>query len=178
MFLFFFFFGLDFTFNALFFNDLTVHQIYEDKGKYNFIYQIPQIIYSTLLSLLVNIIIKYFSLTEDDIIEVKEEKRKNPKNFITIAKKIVKKIKIKFACFFILVPIILFFLWFYVCCFCGVYKNSQTHVIKDSLISILISFLTSFLIILLPAIFRLSALRSNKKNKSLLYKISKIFEMF
>ena len=32
--------------NALFFTDNTMHKIYEDKGSFNFIYQLPQIIYS------------------------------------------------------------------------------------------------------------------------------------
>ena len=50
MFLFFFSFSLDFTINALFFNDNTMHKIYEDKGKFNFLYQIPQILYSTIIS--------------------------------------------------------------------------------------------------------------------------------
>ena len=45
MFLFFFFFSIDFTTNALFFNDDTMHKIYIDEGKFNLIYQIPQIIY-------------------------------------------------------------------------------------------------------------------------------------
>ena len=178
MFLFFYFFGLDLTLNALFFNDSTIHKIYEDKGSYNFVYQIPQIVYSTLLSLILNIIIKYFSLTEEDINDAKEEKRKNPKNFISKSIKIVKKIKIKFAIFFIVAPIILFFLWFYICCFCGVYKNTQIHLIKDSLISLLTSIITPFFTLLLPGIFRISALRSDKKNKAIMYKISKIFEMF
>ena len=177
MFLFFYFFGLDLTLNALFFNDSTIHKIYVDKGNYNFVYQIPQIIYSTLLSLILNIIIKYFSLTEEDINDAKEEKRKNPKNFISKSIKIVKKIKIKFAIFFIVAPIILFFLWFYICCFCGVYKNTQIHLIKDSLISLLTSIITPFFTLLLPGIFRISALRSDKKNKAIMYKISKIFEM-
>ena len=110
--------------------------------------------------------------------ELKEEKRKNPKNFLPTAKKIFKKIKIKFACFFILAPIILFFLWFYICCFCGVYKNSQIHVIKDSLISFIISIFTPLLTILISGILRISALRSEKKDKHILYKISKLFDMF
>ncbi len=37
MFLFFFSFSLDFTINALFFNDDTMHKIYEDIGKFNFL---------------------------------------------------------------------------------------------------------------------------------------------
>jgi len=40
-FLFFFFLVLHLTINALFFNDDTLHKIYLDEGKFNFIYQIP-----------------------------------------------------------------------------------------------------------------------------------------
>ena len=178
MFLFFFFFGLDLSFNAFFINDVSIQQIYKDKGNFNFIYMLPTIIYSTLSSLIINIIIKYFSLTEDDVNEAKEEKRKDPKNFLPKAKNIVKKIKIKFAIFFILVPIFILFLGFYLCCFCGVYKNSQIHLIKDSLISFAISITSPFLTLLLPGIFRILALRSEKKNKTMLYRISKILEMF
>ena len=50
IYLFFFSFGLFFTVNTLFFTDSTMHKINEDNGKFNFIYQIPQIIYSTLIS--------------------------------------------------------------------------------------------------------------------------------
>ena len=45
IFLFFFSFSLDLTVNALFFTDDTMHKIYQDKGKFNFLYQIPQILY-------------------------------------------------------------------------------------------------------------------------------------
>ena len=40
--------------NALFFNDNTMHQIYEDEGSFNFIYQLPQIAYSTLISFFID----------------------------------------------------------------------------------------------------------------------------
>ena len=41
MFFFFFTVSLDFTVNALFFTDDTINKIYQDKGKFNFLYQIP-----------------------------------------------------------------------------------------------------------------------------------------
>jgi len=47
--LFLFIFSLYFTINSLFFNDSTMHKIFIDKGSFNFIYQIPQIIYSSKL---------------------------------------------------------------------------------------------------------------------------------
>ena len=105
MFLFFFFLSSELSINALFFSDETMHQIYEDQGSFNFLYQIPQIIYSTILSLFFDFIIKYFSLSEDNISEIKEEKRKNSKNIGEKIKKMYKILKIKFALFFIISPI-------------------------------------------------------------------------
>ena len=70
--LFFYMFVIHFAVNALFFNDSTMHQIYKDEGNFNFIYQIPQIIYSTLISSVLNTILKFLSLSENDIIKIKK----------------------------------------------------------------------------------------------------------
>ena len=48
--LFFLFFDVYFAINSLFFNKKTIHQIYKDKGEYNLIYFLPQIIYSFIIS--------------------------------------------------------------------------------------------------------------------------------
>ena len=76
MFLFFYSFSLDFTINTLFFNDNTMHKIYEDKGEFNFLYQLPQIILSTSISKIINSIIKALSLTQDNIVQLKNIKNK------------------------------------------------------------------------------------------------------
>ena len=60
--------------NALFFNDNTIHQIYEDEGIFNFIYQLPQIVYSTLISSFIDGITSFLSFSEDEIIELKKDK--------------------------------------------------------------------------------------------------------
>ena len=72
--LFLFAFALYLTVNALFFTDDTIHKIYEDEGIFNFIYHFPQIIYSTIISAVINIIVKKLSLTEKQIVELKGEK--------------------------------------------------------------------------------------------------------
>ena len=90
-------FALYYTVNALFFNDSTMHKIYIDKDKYDFIYQISNILYSTLISSIINIIIKYLSLTEMNIIEMKNNNNEKEKNI-----KIKKCIIIKLILFFIL----------------------------------------------------------------------------
>ena len=176
MFLFFFFFASELSINALFFTDETMHQIYEDQGSFNFLYQIPQIIYSTILSLVFDFIIKYFSLSEENVSQIKEEKRKNSKDIYKKLKKLFKMLKIKFILFFIISPIILFLFWFYITCFCGVYKNTQIHLINDTLLSFLTSLLFPFATALLPGILRIFSLKAKKNNKEYLYKISQFLE--
>ena len=75
IFLFFFFFSLYFFINCLFFNDGMMHQIFEDDGTFNFIYSLPQIIYSSIISTAITNLMKYLSLSEKDLIEIKNEKK-------------------------------------------------------------------------------------------------------
>ena len=173
-FLFFFLFSVHFTVNALFFNDNTMHKIYEDEGSFNFVYQIPQIIYSSLISLIINILIKYLSLSEKNILKIKEEK--NKKEFNLEIKKLYKTLKIKFALFFILTFLLLLFFAYYIICFCGVYFNTQIHLIKDSFISFGLSLIYPFFLYLLPGMFRIPALISEGKDKEFLYKFSQFLQ--
>ena len=62
--LFFLSFSLYFSINGLFFSDDTMHKIYEDKGSFNLLYQIPQILYSSLVSAVINTILKQLALSE------------------------------------------------------------------------------------------------------------------
>ena len=176
MFLYFYFFSLDLTINALFFTDETIHQIYEDKGYFNFIYQIPQIIYSSILSLILSSIINFLSLTEENVEKLKEEKRTNLEDFNKSIKKFIKRIKIKFILFFIITFIILSFFLFYVSCFCGVYKNTQIYLIKDTLISFATSQVYSVFTLLFPPLFRKFALKAANKDQHYLYKIGQLLE--
>ena len=176
--LFFFFFASDLTVNALFFTEETMHQIYEDKGSFNFFYQIPQILYSSILSYLIGSIIKYLSTSEDDIFEIKEEKRNNTKDLGEKAKKLFKKLKIKLIFFFIISFIILVMFWYYITCFCGIYKNTQVHLIKDSLMSLLMSFIYPFCSLFFITILRILALEAPKKDKKYLYNFSQFIENF
>ena len=171
--LFFFSFTLFYTVNALFFTDSTMHKIYIDQGRFNFIYQIAQIIYSTVISTIINIIIKYLSLSEKEIVELKEEK----KNVKEKAEELLKKLLIKFIMFFIICYLFLIFFWYYLSCFCVVYKNTQLHLIKDTLISFCLSLIYPIFINLLPGIFRIISLNSPKKEQKCLFFISKILQL-
>ena len=172
--LFFFSFGLYYTVNALFFTDSTMNKIYEDNGEYDFVYQIPKILYSNLICTVINLIVRILSLSEKDILNIKKIIIKEL--LIEKVKKIKQCLIIKFIFYYITSFLLLFIFLFYTSCFCAVYKNTQLHLIKDTLISFSLSLLYPFVYYLIPGIFRLPALR--KKNKEFLYKISLILQLF
>ena len=176
IFLFFFSFNLYFTINALFFNDNTMHKIYQDKGKFDLLFQIPQILYSTIISRLIDTLIKNLSLSQNIIVELKKEKEKNIINKKYV--KILKILKIKFLLFFIIIFIILSFFWYYITCFCGIYANTQIHLIKDTLLSLITSLIYPFGIYLIPGIFRILALRIESHSGKYLYKFSSYLENY
>ena len=165
-------FSLYMSINGFFFSDDTMHKIHEDKGKFNIIYQIPQILYSTIISAIINMILKLLSLSEKNIIAIKQIK--DIKRLTNYSKKIKRYITIKFIIFFILNILFLLFFWYFISCFCAVYRNTQMILIEDTLISFAISMLYPFGLNLLPGILRIPALRSQKKDKKYLYKISTI----
>ena len=167
--------AMNFTINALFFNDDTMHKIYEDKGKFEFLYQLPQIIYSSIISQILYSLLQLLALSDDLILMLKQKKKTF--NIAEIKLKLLKRLKIKFILFFIISTIFLLIFWYYISMFCAIYVNTQIHLIKDTLISFGMSLLYPFGIYLLPGIFRIVAL-SNKNKKSKKNKTKKIIFIF
>ena len=171
--LFLFSFVLYYTINALFFTDSTMHKIYEDEGAFNFFYHIPQILYSTIISSIINIIAKKLSLSENNVLTIKNEK--NSENVDKKMEKVLKCLIIKFILFFIVCLLFLLLFWYYLACFCAVYKNTQYYLIKDTLISFSLSLLYPFGLNLLPGILRIPSLKTN--NREFMYKFSQIVQI-
>jgi len=171
--LFLFSFALYYSINGLFFTDSTIHEIYKEEGNYNFIYQLPQILYSTIISTIINIIIRFFSLTQKDVLKVK--KQKINEDYQIKKMRLYKYLRIKFLYFFKISLAFLILFWYYISCFCLVYKNTQIHLLKDTLISFGLSLLYPLFINLIPGFFRIYSL--NKKNQNCLYVISKLIQL-
>ena len=173
--LFFISFIIYFTVNALFFNDNTIHKIYEDKGKFQILYQLPKIVYSSLISMALNILLKLLALSESDILLLKGKKTK--KNLDKKEEDLYNKLNIKFLLFFIISTIFLLFFWYYLSMFGAIYKNTQLHLIKDTLISFGLSFFYPFGLYLFPGLFRIPALSNEKNKRKYLYSIGKLLQM-
>ena len=163
-------FSLYFTINGFFFTDSTMNKITENNGSFDFIYQIPQILYSSIISAIINMLLKILSLSEKNIIFLKQEK-----DFIIAkneSKRIRKCIIFKFILFFIISNLLLIFFWYFITCFCAVYVNTQAILFKDTIISFGLSMLYPFVLNLLPGFLRIPALRDTNKNSKCLYQLS------
>ena len=147
-----------------------MHQISEDGGDFNIIYQLPQIIYSTIISMIIDFVTSSLALSQDEVIDIK-----NHENLETIdekAEKIKQRLRVESIFFFITNFIFTLLFWYYLGCFCAVYKNTQYHLIKDTLISYGMSTLTPFGYYLIPALLRILALKENNSGKKKLYELS------
>jgi hypothetical protein len=161
--------ALNIASNALFFTDGSMHKLYEDYGEFDFLYNLPQTIYSIIISSLFTTLFEFLSLSEDIISGFKEDM--NMKHISLKKQKIIRCLIIKNIIFFILGLIILLFFWYYVSCFCAVYSNTQIPLMKDTFISYFTGMIYPFILILIPTIIRIPALES--KNICL-YKFSRI----
>ena len=158
------------TINSFFFNDKTMHQIYEDESEYNIIQQLFIILLSSIISSILNIIFKLLALSEKDILSIKKEK--NLENYLKLSKQVKKELIIKFILFYISGFVFLFFFWFFISCFCAVFVNTSIVLLKNTFISFIISMLYPFGLNILPGLLRILALKDKKKTKECLYKIS------
>ena len=146
-------FALFFTDNAIFMNEDVIHNIYENKGTFDLIYQIPQIIYSNIISFIIDKIIRFLSLTQDYVINAKQKSKIVNKN--KSLKKIFNVLFIKYIFFFIISFLFLFFFWLYISCFCYVFRNTQIYLIKDSIFSFGLSLITPLIFYFFSAVFRI-----------------------
>ena len=170
--LFFLSFDIIFAVNTFFFNNSTIHQIYEDGGTYNFSYFIDQIIYSFIISYTTIIFIRYFSLSERILMDLKYEAKTK---LIPIKSMEAKKcLNIKYISFYVFCFIIIGFFWFYLSSFCAVFQNSQIYIFLNAFIDFIIICFFPLLYNLLPCILRNMALKNSNKY---LFKISKVLQI-
>ena len=153
--------------NVIFFFDSSMHKIYMDYGKYNFIQQIPQIIYSSLVSLVIEILIGILSFTDKNIYEIRQIEEFNTAKL----KEILKGIKIKLIIYFVITFLFFVFYWYLISSFCAVYNNTQIIYLKDFATSFSLGLIYPFAIQLCLAFLRMFTLKQKSKARSLIYKI-------
>ena len=171
IYIFFLTFAINYLVSAMFYSDSTMHKIYIDKGAFDFTYQLPQMIYSLIISTALKTVLGILGFYEENITSLRNMKKGTlePENVLC-------KIKVKIAFFFIITFGLLFLFWVYLGCFCAVYKNTQIHLLLDVSSSFGLSFISPFFIHLLPGFFRIPSLKEGA-NKPCLFRFSKLLQI-
>ena len=149
-------------------NEDAIHNIYQNQGTFDLIYQIPQIIYSNIISFIIDKIIRYLSLSQDYVLNAKMKPIITTRN--KIFQKVFRVMLVKFIIFFIISFLFLYFFWLYIACFCFVYRNTQIYLIKDTVFSFGLSLITPFIFYLVSAILRIYSLK--KRHRNIMYILS------
>ena len=95
--------------NVIFFSDDSMHKIFLNYGKYDFVQQIPQIIYTTIISKLIETFLCNLSLTDKYIYQIKNFSKQNERDN---AFKILRCIEFKLIIFYIFIFLFCIFYYF------------------------------------------------------------------
>ena len=163
------------TMNGMFFVHETMYK--KKTGGTSFAQRLPQIIFSILVTHVMEIILCYLSMTDKHYYEIKALPKihKNDERVFDI----LKCIRNKLTGFFIFTFLVFLFHWYFISAFCAVYQNTQLIFLRDSGISILVSLVDPFFIYGITCLLRAISLSiCCKKKLCCIYKLSDIIPIF
>ena len=168
----------DMAFNVFFFSDESMHNIYASGGEHGWTEQFAQMVYSTMISQILQIFINYLTMTDIHYYQLKQLKKDNK-----ISSKetsfILKCIKYKLIAYFSSTFLLFLFFWYTSSAFCAVYPNTQGILVADSYTSFFMGLIYPFALYLVPTALRIISLKSKRnKNYKILYSLSKIIPFF
>ena len=165
-------FSLYYFVNSLFITQTIIHKVYVSGEIYNIELFIPYIIFSFLICYVLDRIMRYGSLSYDNIYSVyKENLYINAKIRANIVKKLIF---VKYICFYIIGFLSILLFGYYLAVFGAVYQRTQYILIKNTLISYIISLVFPFFIIIIPSILRRYSLKEATRQN--IYKLSKYLQ--
>ena len=163
-----------FAFTALFFNDSIMRAIYIYKGNTDAAVHVPNIVLSSICTLIMSFIVRFVILSERDIVAITREKRNDERN--TLAKQTEICLKIKIIILFVISGLLILLCWYYVAAFCAVFKNSQANYLINVLACFIVCNLWPCVTSFIPAFLRKKALDDGASET--LYKVSQIISYF
>ena len=108
-----------FAFTALFFNDSIMRQIYIYKGNTDAAVHIPNIILSSICCLIMNLIVRFISLSERDIMKAAREKNCDKRKSLSEQTRL--RLKVKVIILFALSFVCMCLCWYYVYAFYAIF---------------------------------------------------------
>ena len=166
-----------FTMNGLFFIHESMHRKYVQGEDLTFVEKIPQLLFTLIVSHIIEVILCCLSMTDTPIYEIKalSKKQNSGEKIIDI----IDCMKSKLTIFFIFTFFLFLFYWYFISAFCAVYQNTQVIFLRDSGLSILTSFLDPFIIYGITTFLRIISLSvCFKKKLGCIYKLSDTIPIF
>ena len=170
---FFFLLSTEIAMNVLLFFDSSIHELFLNKGKFNFVKFILQIIISSFVSHVIEVIVCFLTMTDKYIYQIKKMDN-NEINKIMVMKTL-NCINIKLSSFFVFIFIFMIIYWYLITTFCAVYENAQTILLINSLISFVLYLIYPILFYFIISLFKYIGL---KTNSSCIYKLGNVFPLF
>ena len=168
----------DMAFNVFFFSDESMHKIYTSGGEHDFVGQIAQMVYSTIISQLLQIYVDYLIMTDSQYFYLKQLKKNSQLN-TKVSLSIVKCIKNKIIVFYISTTIFFLFFWYTASAFCAVYANTQRIFVADSYTSFFMGLTYPFALYFISSGLRFLSLKfKGKKKLRILYVLSGKIPLF
>ena len=155
-----------------------MHKLYTSGGENDFVGQIAQMVYSTIISQLLQIYVEYLIMTDSQYFYLKELKKNSQLN-TKVSLSIVKCIRNKIIAFYISTTIFFLFFWYAASAFCAVYANTQGIFMADSYMSSLMGLTYPFALYFISAGLRFLSLKlKGKKKLKILYSLSGKIPLF
>ena len=154
-----------------------MHRKYVQGEDLTFVEKIPQLLFTLIISHIIEVILCCLSMTDTPIYEIKalSKKQNSGEKIIDI----IDCMKSKLTIFFIFTFFLFLFYWYFISAFCAVYQNTQVIFLRDSGLSILTSFLDPFIIYGITTFLRIISLSvCFKKKLGCIYKLSDIIPIF
>ena len=147
------------VYNAVFFFDKIIDEIYDDRGEYSMKLQILNIFISSILFSFTIILIRFIITSHKKLIKLKnmEIYEEAQKESFSIHKSLI----IKYIIYYIVGSILLIVFWYFITSFCAIFHYTQNHLFLNAFISFCFSMIYPFIYLLIPAWFRYLALRKN-----------------
>ena len=169
---------LYFVVNGLFFSESVISELYaiDEDDEHFFSYfprSIGRIIYCTIVSIVIGIIVDFFFIQEIKLKKLLLREKDNPNTLKIKIVELIKDIKKRNIAFIITSSVILIFSFFYLLCFNYVYPYSQIEWIKSSITIVILMQILYVLKCLLDSGLRFLSFKLNSEK---IYKIGKILE--
>ena len=164
------------SFNALFFSNDAMHDIYITGGGYNLGLHMVQMVLTIIIYEPLQVLLNYLSLTDIDY-----KKKKKKKDTITQKEviDIINCVKYRIIGFYVFTFLLFLFFWYLSSAFCAVYEYTQGIFVVDSIICLIFSWIYEFVLYLIPTGLRkISFISQKTKVFVILYKISQYIPIF